>query len=145
MIAFIAGAFVGKIQESSREWSYWLKFASLFASYSILFNILGLMWEGSLELLLIVTAPTFILFIFGLMGNESPSLWDLTTIYSMIIITSAVIWFIIGLFFGLIYGKINGEHKDIGAWFWILFSIISILIIIGLIIYFIFFSGTFSF
>ncbi|MGK0176005.1 MAG: hypothetical protein ACI9AT_002392 [Ulvibacter sp.] len=107
VFAFIMGAIVGKIQEASSEWNSWLKFASRFASYTFLINILGLMWEGSLEILLVLTAPTYIIFIFAFMGNDNPSIMDFATIYSLILATSAVFWFIIGSIFGLVFGKLK--------------------------------------
>lgn len=91
-----------------KDWPLWIKSALLFSLLSIVISILALIFfQTTFEEVLIVSAPTYFIFIFQFMRPDPPTTSELTYVYSIIVITSAILWFIIGSLFGWIYGKIK--------------------------------------
>ena len=91
---------------------YWLKGAILGLSFSFLVGSpLLIFFEGTFEAWLSIPLPTFMLFIFAFMDVTSPTIWELTKVYALIIITSAIVWFLAGSLIGLIYGQIKAGRK----------------------------------
>ena len=87
----------------------WLKGGLIFSLLSIIISLpIILFLQSTLQGILLVSAPTYFLFIFQFMRPNPPALRELIYVYPTIIITSAIFWFIIGSLIGFIVGKIKG-------------------------------------
>ena len=90
----------------------WLKWGVLFSLLSIIITLPVLIFfETTFEEILVVSAPTYFIFIFQFMRSNPPTRFELFYVYSIIIITSAFFWFCVGALIGYLVGKFRKKSQ----------------------------------
>jgi hypothetical protein len=95
-----------------KDLPYWLRGGILLSSLSILGGVpVLLFFAHNFEEFLVIFTPTYFLFVFKFMRPEPPTTGELVFVYSTAVITSALLWFLVGVLLGWVWRKLKPRTR----------------------------------